>query len=155
MVRTIVSLVALVAFSSACSLESPDPAQSAQTSSERRSGDSVRVQLAQASEITVAKILKDIIGQQVQVTDSAGEAQPMEWTFEENEPKHAEILERQAKGNSIALIIQLNTGGAPGSDDANVQLTGRLRLHYERSGQGWVLKRIDNVTFRYSRGMWI
>ena len=153
MVRTILGLVAF-ALASACSLESPDPAK-AQALPERRSGDLVPAQLAQRPEVTVAKILTDIVGQQIRVTDAAGEAQPMDWMFEENEPKHAEILEQQAKDNSIALIIQMSTGGAPGSDDANVQLTGRLRLHYEWDGRDWILRRIENVTFRYSRRMWI
>jgi hypothetical protein len=155
MVRTILGLVVLVAFLSACSLESPDAAPSDRTASAPRGGESVLVQLAQKPEITVKKILTDIVGQQVRANDAAGEAQPMDWKFEQDEPKHAEILEQQAKDNSIALIIQMNTGGAPGSDDANVQLTGRLRLHYEWNGQDWLLRRIENVTFRYSRRMWI
>jgi hypothetical protein len=129
--------------------------RSAQTSSGERGGDSLRVQLPQKTEITVAKVLKDIIGKQVQATDAAGQAQPMSWTFEENEPKQVEILERQAKDNDIALIIQMSTSGAPGSQDANVQLTGRLRLHYQWNNQDWILGRIDNVTFRYSIGTWI
>ena len=155
MVRTVLSLVALVAFSSACSLESPDAAQSDRTASARRSGESVLVQLAQKPEITVKKILTDIVGQQVRANDAAGEAQPMDWKFEQDEPKQAQILEQQAKEDSIALIIQMNTSGAAGSDDANVQLTGRLRLHYQWDGRDWVLRRIENVNFRYSRGMWI
>lgn len=155
MARIILSAVILVAFASACSPESPDAAQPPQTRSEPRSGDSLPVQLTQKADITVAKILADIVGKQVRVNDAAGEAQPMDWKFEEDEPKQAEILERQEKDNSIALVVQMNTGGAPGSEDANVQLAGRLRLHYEWNGREWILRRIENVTFRYSRGMWI
>src|SRR5262245_43226230 len=125
MMRTILVLLAFAALLSACSPEPPGAAQTTSGFSGPSRAGLSPVQLSQRPEITVEKILKDIIGKDVSVQDAAGESQPMEWLFEENEPKNAEILEQKANDNNIALVVQLNTSGAPNSDDANVQLSGK------------------------------
>jgi hypothetical protein len=152
--RTILGLVAVAALLSACSVESPDSAQTARGVSDAQSA-TLPVQLAQKPEITVAKLLKDVVGKKVAVPDSAGQSQPMEWTFEADEPKSAEILETQPNAGGMSLVIQMSTSGAPGSDDANVQLSGRLRLDYQWNGREWALQGIQNLNFRYTLGRWI
>ena len=113
------------------------------------------VQLAQRPEITVDKILKDIVGKNITVLDAAGESQAMDWVFEANEPKNAEILERQPNDRGISLVVQMSTSGAPDTDDANMQLSGKLMLQYDWNGRDWVLRQIQNVTFRYTRRLMI
>lgn len=115
----------------------------------------IPVQSPRRPEITVDKVLADIVGKNVMAQDVAGEAQPMEWMFEQDEPKSAEILEQKASDKGVSLVIQMNTSGAPGSDDANVQLSGKLMLSYEWDGRDWILRRIQNMTFRYTRRMMI
>ena len=152
MARALLAPVGLVVFLSACSLESPDP-QAANTVSDRERA--LMLVQSQRPEITVEKILTDVVGKNVTVPDVASESQPMDWVFEASEPKNAEILERKANDKSISLVVQMNTGGAPGSDDANVQLSGKLMLLYEWNGQDWILRRIQNMTFRYTRRLMI
>ena len=149
----LLALAAVVALLSACSLESAEPTSAANSVSNHESAF-VPVQ-SQRPEITVEKILADVVGKNVTVPDVANEAQPMDWLFEASEPKNAEILERKASDRSLSLVIQMNTGGAPGSDDANVQLSGKLMLLYEWNGRDWILRRIQNMTFRYTRRLMI
>ena len=149
-----VYLFAFVAILLASSPVLPHSGDRAGTASTRDS-NWVPVQSSRRPEITVEKILKDVVGKEVTAQDAAGQSQPMAWQFEANEPKNAQILETQENDTSIAVVIQMSTGGAPGSDDAHVQLTGKLMLHYEWGGQDWVLRRIQNMNFRYTRGMLI
>jgi hypothetical protein len=153
MIRTALSLAALVIFLSACSPEPPSSPRAAKAESSPHSAAPMVVQLSGRPELTVENILKDVVGKHVSVNDAAGEMRPLDWTFEADEPKHAEILERQVVGTSIALVIQMNTGSAPDADEENVQLSGKLRLHYEWSGRNWSLRSIENLTFRFSRGI--
>jgi hypothetical protein len=143
-----------IALITACSPEPPAPSGAAAAAP---SGDDafVRTQAPAKPEISVDKILADVIDKGVSVPDAAGEAQPMDWVFEASEPKNAQILETKPSDKGVALVVQMNTSGAPGSDDANVQLSGKLVLHYEWSGRDWVLRRIQNMTFRYTRRLMI
>ena len=86
MARALLALVGLVVFVSACSPESPDP-QAANTVSDRESA--LMLVQSQRPEITVEKILTDVVGKNVTVPDVASESQPMDWLFEASEPKNA------------------------------------------------------------------
>ena len=109
MIRKMLVLVASAVALSACG---PNP----DAPSARVPSDTMPVQLKGRPEITVHNIVRDIIGQQVNIPAASRGAADMVWTFEENEPKKVEILERHGTGDTLELIIQMTTSGAPGTD---------------------------------------
>jgi hypothetical protein len=115
-----------------------------------------RLQLVQDSgrpEISVERISRDIVGRVVKVSDVRGTGPETEWTFDADEFRQAEILERRLTENGSTLVISMLTRNNPQPGEDAVQVTGKLQLHYEwRAGQ-WVLTRVENLSFRYSIGL--
>lgn len=108
---------------------------------------------AAGAEISVERILRDLIGRVVVVNDASGEHTPTEWTFEKDEFKQVEILERSDTPDGIVLTIAMTTRNNPRPNEDAVQVNGRLRLHYQRKGGGWALGAIDNLSFKYTVGI--
>jgi hypothetical protein len=110
------------------------------------------VQDAGRPEVTAEKIMSDIVGREVQVFELTGAGPATEWTFEADEFRQADILERQMAGNELTVVIFMTTRNNPRPDEDDVQVSGKLRLQYEwRAGQ-WILTTLENLTFRYSLG---
>lgn len=108
------------------------------------------VQTQQKGEISVAQILRDVVGRQIWVSELSSASEQLDWTFAADEPKRVDVIEQQMSATTAALVVHMFTSGAPGSDDEDVQLAGRLKLNYEWDGRRWMLRRIDNLSFRYS-----
>ena len=108
---------------------------------------------AAQTEITVEKILRDVVGRVVMITEVDGDGVPTDWTFEAGEFKQAEILEREATATAAVITVFMTTRNNPGREEDPVQVSGKLRLHYQRKGSAWVLSTIDNLTFRYTIGV--
>ena len=104
-------------------------------------------------EITVEKIVRDVIGRVVEVTEVRGDSPPTDWTFEADEFKQVEILERETTPAAATITVFMTTRNNPGPDEDAVQVSGKLRLHYQRKGGEWVLRTIENLTFRYTIGI--
>ena len=104
-------------------------------------------------EITPDKIVKDVAGRAIEVSEVTGAAPPTQWTFEADEDRHVDILERHVTDSGIELVIFMTTGNKPKPDEDNVQVSGKLRLHYEWKAGQWLLKGMQNLTFRYSLGL--
>ena len=130
---------------------SPSP----QSSTGGPSGPAIRTasQDAPQPEITVEKIARDVIGRVVKVTEVNGDSPPTDWTFEADEFKQVNILEREATPAAVTITVFMTTRNNPGPDDEAVQVSGKLRLHYRRKGGDWVLTTIENLTFRYTIGI--
>lgn len=107
----------------------------------------------QGGDIDVVRILRDVVGRVVVVSDAAGEHNPTEWTFEKDEFKQAAILERADTAAGVALTVMMTTRNNPRAHEDAVQVSGRLRLHYQRKGGGWRLVAIDNLSFKYTIGI--
>ena len=115
-----------------------------------------RLQLVQDSgkpEISAEKIVRDIVGRVVKVSDVRGTGPETEWTFEADEFRQTEILERHLTGNGSTLVIFMTTRNNPQPGEDAVQVTGKLQLHYEWRGGQWVLNKVENLSFRYSIGL--
>ena len=111
------------------------------------------VQESGKPEITAEKIVSDIVGRVVQVSELTGAAPATEWTFEADEFRQVDILERHMTENGLTLVIFMTTRNNPRSDEDHVQVSGKLQLQYEwRAGQ-WILAMIENLTFCYSFGL--
>jgi hypothetical protein len=104
-------------------------------------------------EIPVEKIVRDVVGRVVPITEVRGDGAPTDWTFEADEFKQVEIVEAQVTGNSAAIVILMTTRNNPGPNEDAVQVSGKLQLRYERAGGRWNLKAIENLNFRYTVGM--
>jgi hypothetical protein len=118
------------------------------------SGGSVRpVQSSERPEITAARISTDVVGQVVDVPEQSGAGPSDKWTFEAGEYRRIDILERHPTATGLDLLVFMLTRSNPEQDEITVQVSGNLRLHYEWEGKRWMLRSIENVSFRYSLGV--
>lgn len=101
--------------------------------------------------VTVAKIKSDINGKTIAdvPSEETGDG-TMNWLFANNQPKEIEILSRNASGNSLVVEARVSAKKSRANFDDSVDtLRGVARLHYERGGGNWELRRIDNVSLRH------
>jgi hypothetical protein len=110
------------------------------------------VQESGKPEVTTEKIVSDIVGRVVQVSEVTGTGPATEWTFEADEFRQVDILERHMTENGLTLVIFMTTRNNPGPGEDHVQVSGRLQLQYERRAGQWILTTIENLAFRYSVG---
>jgi hypothetical protein len=142
-----------VAIALFCTVSACSPAP--QSSAGGPSGAAIQTanQDAPRPEITAEKIVRDVIGRVVKVTEANGESPPTDWMFEADEFRQVEILEREAASAAAEITVFMTTRNNPGPDDEAVQVSGKLRLHYQRKGGEWVLMTIENLNFRYTIGI--
>jgi hypothetical protein len=137
----------VIAFFCAVAACSPAP----ESSAGGRSGPVIQTasQDEALSEITAEKIVHDVIGSVVKITDVEGDSPPADWTFDADESRQVEILERKASPAGAVITAFMTTRNNPGPDDELLTVSGKLRLYYQRKGGEWVLTMIENLTFRY------
>ena len=110
-----------------------------------------RVQIVDKPQITVEKIMSDIVGRVVEAADATGAAPPTEWTFEADEFKQVEILEKHMTETEFTIVIFMTTRDNPKPDENDVvQVAGKLELRYEWKERQWMLTAVKNLTFKYS-----
>lgn len=139
-----------VAIACVCALAACTPATDAPANGpavKTASQDAVR------AEINPEKILRDVVGRVVKISAADGDTPPTDWTFEADEFKQVEILERDAGPAAATITVFMTTRNNPGPDEDAVQVSGKLRLHYQRKGVQWALTTIENLTFRYTIGV--
>jgi hypothetical protein len=108
---------------------------------------------SQTQPISVEKISKDVVGRVVEITELAGDGTPTKWTFEADEFRQVQILEESVSGAAATIVIAMTTRNNPGPEDDAVQVSGKLRLHYELRQGEWILKDIENLAFQYTVGL--
>lgn len=141
-----------IAFALLCAVAACSPAP------ESSSGGSSDLAIRTASqdparlEITADTIKRDVVGRVIKVTEASGDNQPTDWTFEASEYKQVEILEREATPTGAAITVFITTRNNPGPKEEAVQVSGKVRLHYQRKGSAWILTTIENLTFHYTIG---
>ena len=142
-------MAAVVAFSFAGCGERPEVTG---TPPSAEDGGALRsVQDSQKPEITTGKISKDVVGRVVVVPEASGAGPNDKWTFESDEYRRIDILDRSPTATGLDVLVFMLTRSRPGEGD--IQVSGQLKLHYEWKGKQWVLRSIDNVSFRYSLGL--
>lgn len=146
--RTLLSVAALLLALIGCG-PAPDVSSTA-------ARDAKRLQPVQDSgrpEISAEKIVRDITGRVVKVSDLKRAGPRTAWTFDADEFRQVEILERSATESGTTLVIFITTRNNPRADEDAVQVSGKLQLQYRwRAGQ-WALATVENLTFRYSIGV--
>jgi|SRR5262245_53058018 len=154
MLRTALIIVAILFASAACSpKQEPSRSVAPARPAFGEEGGALRVQDKGRPEITVQGISKDVVGWVVEVGEINGSQPSTEWTFEANEYRRIDILERHATASGIDLLIFMLTRANPKPGEDDVQVSGQLRLRYEWKANKWTLRRIENVNFRYSLGV--
>ena len=148
MIRSSCIAVPLILHSAGCSPAPKSAAEGSAGATMPTAG-----QDGQTQPISVYKILRDVVGHVVMITEISDDSEPTEWTFDADEFKQAEILSSEATATTATITIFMTTRNNPKPDEDAVQVTGRLRLYYQRQSDKWVLKKIDNLSFRYTVGV--
>ena len=148
MIRTILCTTAMLVVLTGCGPSS----ETSSTSPDTSAGGLRHVQTSVKPEITTDKIMADIVGREVTVSEIRGTLRPTKWTFDASEFRHADILEKRMTDTAYTIVIFMTTRSNHREDEDDVQVSGRLQLYYEWTGGQWRLRRIENLTFRYSLG---
>ena len=107
----------------------------------------------QGQPIPVEKIIRDVVGHVIVITDASDNSDPTEWTFDADEFKQVEVLETESTPSTATVTVFMTTHNNPKKDEDAVQVTGKLRLYYVRQAEKWVLRNIENLSFRYTVGV--
>src|SRR5262245_50180285 len=154
MIRYLLILIAGSAVLAGCG---PSPDRSAGATSAGpgapREAAPQRVQDTRRPDITTEGISKDVVGWVVEVAEASGAGPNDKWTFEASEYRKIDILEKHATDSGLELLVFMLTRDNPKPGAPALQVSGRLKLRYEWRDSKWVLRRIDNMTFRYSVGV--
>lgn len=86
------------------------------------------------------------------VPEENAAAEPINWTFDEDEPKEIQVVEKQLDGARAVIVLDIKTATSPRSRDPR-QLAGQIRTHWELES-GWALRRwqivrTENVSMKY------
>jgi hypothetical protein len=146
MVRLILIIAALILASTGCS-------RAPEASSRGIPHPVLPAASREQPEITPDKIMRDVVGRKVQISKVTGEGPDTEWTFDADEFKQVDILERHLTQTGLTIVIFMTTRDNPKSGEDSIEVSGKLQLHYEWKGNQWTLRGIENLTFRYSVGL--
>ena len=108
---------------------------------------------ASDGDITPQGIAREVVGYTIDVDSVDGQTPSVEWTFDADELRQVKILEQQITSDAATLTVFMMTRSNPEKDEEVLELSGKLNLRYERRGTQWVLKSIENLTFRYALGI--
>jgi hypothetical protein len=111
------------------------------------------VQDSRRPEVPTEAISRDVVGWAVEISEATGSGPNDKWTFEADEYRRIDILETRASESALEILVFMLTRDNPKPGDSGLQVSGRLRLRYEWRDGRWVLRHIENVTFRYTIGV--
>ena len=79
---------------------------------------------------------------------------PIEWNFEESEPKEITVIEKQMNGDRATIILDIKTTTRPRSREPKY-LAGQIRTEWELRS-GWVLRQwgivgTENISMTYTK----
>ena len=86
------------------------------------------------------------------VPEENGTAEPINWNFDEDEPKEITVVEKRMEGTSATLILDIKTRSAPYMRNPRA-LEGQIRTEWKLK-TGWALRkweivRTDNISMKY------
>lgn len=134
----------LFAFSFACAPPADSP------NGENQSQSSAANNAPELDEETIRDRLN---GSRVRkVPEENAAAEPINWTFDEDEPKEIKVVEKQTEGARTIIILDIKTSSATDSREPR-QLAGQIRTEWILE-TGWVLRRwqlikIENISMKY------
>ena len=87
-----------------------------------------------------------------EVPEENGAAEPISWSFDENEPKEIAVVEKQMDGVHATIVLDIKTSSAPNARNPRY-LAGQIRTEWELK-TGWALRRweivrTENISMKY------
>ncbi len=87
-----------------------------------------------------------------EVPEENGTAEPISWSFDEDEPKEITVVEKQMEGERATLLLDIRTRSASNARNARY-LAGQIRTMWELK-TGWMLRkweivRTENISMKY------
>jgi len=153
--RTVLSVAALLLVLTGC-VPSPESQSKVATNPAAAAGNAGALQAVQETgrpEVTAEKIAGDMVGRVVRVSGVTGASPATDWTFEKDEFRQVEIREKHLDEHGLTFVVFATTRNNPAAGEDHVQVSGKLRVHYEWSAGRWMLTAIENMTFAYSLGL--
>ncbi len=104
-------------------------------------------------ELTEEVIRERINGTRVrQVPEENGTAEPISWSFDEEEPKEIAVVQKQMEGERATIVLDIKTTSAPGARSPKY-LAGQIRTKWELQ-TGWALRKweiveTENISMKY------
>jgi len=95
--------------------------------------------------ITAQKIEHDIVGKSISVTGFRT-GKPDTWTFKQDDETKITVAGSTCHANEARITIDIKTRSFAGI--AIAKASGRLRLSYERVGDEWILRKVENESFK-------
>jgi len=143
-ISSFLGLALLLACSFGCA-PSASPGDGKQNPSVSASND-----LPEITDETIRQEINDAFVREVPEENGAGE--PINWSFDEQEPKEYTVVEKQIQGERTTIIIDIKTQSAPGARSPKY-LAGQIRTKWELQ-TGWVLRKweiveTENVSMKY------
>jgi hypothetical protein len=95
------------------------------------------------------ELTEEIIREQInytrvrQIPDETGTAEPINWTFVENEPKEILVVDKRIEGNHATIILDIKTGSGPNARNPR-SLSGQIRTEWILK-TGWALRQWEIV----------
>lgn len=134
----------LLAAASGCA-PSAAPGDGRQSSADPASGDLPELTDEMIRERINGAFLRD-------VPEANGAAEPINWSFDEDEPKEIAVVEKQMQGTRATLLLDIKTRSAPNMRNPR-SLEGQIRTEWALT-TGWVLRRweivrTENISMKY------
>jgi len=87
-----------------------------------------------------------------EVSEENGAAEPISWSFDEDEPKEIAVVERQMEGERATIVLDIKTRSALYVRNPR-SLAGQIRTQWELR-TGWVLRKweivkTENISIKY------
>jgi len=144
LLSSFLGLALLLACSFGCAPSSPGDGK------QNGSASSASNDLLEITDETLREEINDAYVREVPEENGAGE--PINWSFDEEEPKEFTVVEKQIEGERATIIIDIKTTSAPGARTPR-QLAGQIRTKWELQ-TGWVLRRweiveTENISMKY------
>ncbi len=86
------------------------------------------------------------------VPEENGTADPISWSFDEEEPKEIAVVDKQMEGERATIVLDIKTRSSPDTRNPRL-LAGQIRTHWELK-TGWVLRKweiikTENISMKY------
>ncbi|HLM00742.1 MAG TPA: hypothetical protein VK400_06780 [Pyrinomonadaceae bacterium] len=142
LLSSFLGLVLLLACSSGCA---PSSSQGDGKQSESASND-----LPELTEEVIRERINDAFVREV--PEESATAEPISWSFDEDEPKEIAVVEKQMDGERATIVLDVKTRSASYVRNPR-SLAGQIRTEWELK-TGWALRqweivRTENISMKY------
>jgi hypothetical protein len=144
LLSSFLGLALLLAFSFGCA-PSSSQGDGNQSGSSSASND-----LPELTEEIIRERINDAFVREV--PEENGIAEPISWSFDEEEPKEIAVVEKQLEGGRATIVLDIKTRSAPNMRNPR-HLAGQIRTKWELK-TGWALRKweiveTENISMKY------